>query len=132
MIMRKCGRRFLMVFLVLLSVGALACSPRMPGVGMLDEGGTGPVSTPEGVEFTYFDQKATRVNLVGDFNNWSTTADPLYDREGTGRWTIRIPLELGRYEYKFLIDGKSWQPDLSNPLEVDDGFGGRNSVIVVE
>jgi ABC-type transport system substrate-binding protein len=132
MIMRKCGRRFLTAFLILLTTVALSCGPRMPGIGMYDEGGTGPVVTPEGVEFTYIDPDASRVNLVGDFNNWSATADPLYDREGTGRWTIRIPLKPGRYQYKFLVDGKKWQPDLSNPHEVDDGFGGLNSVIEVE
>jgi 1,4-alpha-glucan branching enzyme len=92
---------------------------------------SGPEMTAEGVSFTLFAPKSSRVNLVGDFNNWSTTADPLFDREGTGVWTLTIPLAPGRYEYKFYVDGEKWIPDPGNPERTDDGFGGWNSVITV-
>lgn len=88
--------------------------------------------TPEGVRFNLYAPKIDRVVVAGDFNNWSTAADPLYDRENDGVWSVIIPLEPGRYEYKFHVNGEKWIPDPGNPERVDDGFGGFNSVLVVE
>jgi hypothetical protein len=93
---------------------------------------SGPEVTADGVLFSLYAPDNERVYLVGDFNNWSTTADPMYDRERDGVWTILIPLEPGRFEYKFYIDGEKWIPDPGNPERIDDGFGGLNSVIIVE
>jgi len=93
---------------------------------------SGPEVTADGVQFSLYAPDIERVHLVGDFNNWSTAADPLYAREGDGVWTILLPLEPGRYEYKFYIDSERWIPDPGNPERVDDGFGGLNSVITVE
>ena len=92
----------------------------------------GPKITPQGVQFAFYSTKVDKVNIAGSFNNWSMTADPLYDREGTGMWTIVLPLPPGAYEYKFVIDGEEWIPDPANPTTTDDGFGGYNSVIKVE
>jgi 1,4-alpha-glucan branching enzyme len=93
---------------------------------------TGPQITAEGVRFSLYSTKVKKVNIAGTFNNWSTTADPLYDREGSGMWTIVLPLPPGKYEYKFIIDNDEWIPDPANPVTTDDGFGGSNSVISVE
>lgn len=118
------------MLLVVLSLPALAgCGRPMPG--MNPDLGSGPEVTESGVLFTYFDTKASRVNIVGDFNNWSMTADPMYDREGDGWWSLRLPLDPGRYEYKFLVDGDKWIPDPANADTSDDGFGGLNSIVVV-
>lgn len=106
------------------------CAGQMPG--MDPSLGSGPEVTEEGVKFTYFDTKATRVNIAGDFNNWSMTADPMYEREGDGWWALRLPLKPGRYQYKFLVDGSDWIPDPANPETTNDGFGGLNSVVVVQ
>jgi 1,4-alpha-glucan branching enzyme len=121
-----------MAMLILAPLVAAGCGARMPGMDLLEGEGSGPDITPDGVRFTFIDPNARKVNIVGDFNNWSTTADPLYDKEGDGRWTIHLPLKHGRYEYKFLVDNEKWQPDPMNPNDVDDGFGGLNSVLVVE
>jgi len=96
------------------------------------EPGTGPQITPQGVRFSLYSTKVKTVNIAGTFNNWSMTADPLYDREGSGMWTIVLPLPPGKYEYKFIIDGEEWIPDPANPTTTDDGFGGYNSVISVK
>ncbi len=108
-----------------------SCGPRMPEVG---EGmpTAGPQATSQGVMFAFHAPKAHKVMIVGDFNNWSTTADPMYDREEKGTWTITLPLKPGRYEYKFLVDGEKWVPDVANPKRVKDGFGAFNSVIEVK
>lgn len=96
------------------------------------EPSAGPQITPEGVRFSLYSTKVKKVNIAGSFNNWSMTVDPLYDREGSGMWTIVLPLPPGKYEYKFIIDGEEWLPDPANPTTTDDGFGGYNSVISVE
>lgn len=124
-------RRLMIIVPVLLSLAIAGCGGPAGFQPSGVEGG-GPQVTSEGVLFTFIDHKIKRINIVGDFNNWSTTADPLFDRAGDGTWTIRIPLQPGRYEYKYLIDGKKWKPDPWNPDVVDDGFGDLNSVIVVE
>jgi len=114
------------------AVLATGCGSGVPAWDRDIDERSGPHVTAEGVEFSLFAPDKSRVNLVGDFNNWSTTADPLYDRDADGVWTIVIPLQPGRYEYKFYIDREKWIPDPGTGERVDDGFGGWNSVITVE
>jgi 1,4-alpha-glucan branching enzyme len=118
------------VLLAILACGA-SCGPRVPGAGAVGYA-TGPRLVEGGVEFVCFAPKAHRVAIVGDFNNWSTSADPMYDRDEEGAWSITLPLQPGRYEYKFLVDGDKWIPDVGNPKKVKDGFGAYNSVVEVK
>jgi len=91
----------------------------------------GPRFVGDGVEFSVYVPRAHKVYIAGDFNNWSKLADPLYDEDHDGVWKIVLPLKPGRYEYKFIIDDDKWIADPGNPHQVDDGFGGRNSVVTV-
>ncbi|MBN2070973.1 MAG: glycogen-binding domain-containing protein [Candidatus Krumholzibacteriota bacterium] len=112
------------------SIVLSGCAPGAGFRGMVDPG-AGPEITEEGVRFSFYSTKVDRVCIAGTFNNWSSSADPLYDREGTGLWTIVLPLKRGKYEYKFVIDGDKWISDPGNNATVDDGFGGNNSVIII-
>jgi hypothetical protein len=50
--------------------------------------------------------------------------------KGNGVWEITVKLRKGiSYRYNFLIDGTRWEPDPGAPLQVDDGFGGKSSVL---
>ncbi|MFV9503818.1 MAG: isoamylase early set domain-containing protein [Oscillochloridaceae bacterium umkhey_bin13] len=50
---------------------------------------------------------AERINLVGDFNGWSTSATPM--RLGEQYWEARLDLPAGgRYYYAYLIDRHEW------------------------
>jgi len=127
-------RRYRTVVILVLAAAAIfsfGC-----GAGKGPSGGAepsaGPQITPQGVRFSIYSTKIKKVNIAGSFNNWSMTADPLYDRDGSGMWSIVLPLPPGKYEYKFIIDGDEWIPDPANPTTTDDGFGGYNSVISVE
>ncbi len=71
---------------------------------------------------------ATRVNLAGDFNGWSTTATPM-SRSDDGVWRVSVLLAAGERLYKFVVDGNSWLADDRNGRKVDDGNGGSNSVL---
>ena len=90
---------------------------------------TGPEIVEGGVIFHFYDQGATRVNVVGDFNNWSPKTDAMADENGDGEWTLFYNLAPGVYQYKFVVDGRQWITDPRNPEKVSDGFDGENSVL---
>jgi 1,4-alpha-glucan branching enzyme len=48
---------------------------------------------------------AKEVFLAGSFNDWKTGALAM-KRENNGRWSVDLALPPGRYEYKFVVDGK--------------------------
>ena len=77
-----------------------------------------------------FSGKAESVCLSGDFNDWSPDSCCLKNQ--SDRWEIEIFLAPGRYRYGFLLDGKDWIPDPGALLNEEDGFGKKNSVLVVE
>ncbi len=113
-----CIRKALLVlFLALLGV----CSPPC---------GLNAGAAPPPTRFSFVDPGAKSVFLAGEFNGWNTTATPLR-AESAGRWAVELPLAPGRYQYKFVVDGR-WATDPATGREqADDGFGGKNSVIVV-
>lgn len=86
--------------------------------------------TEGGVRFELRAPRARRVAVVGDFNNWNTDKDVLDGPDAHGVWKKTIHLPEGRYEYLFLVDGKTWLPDPA-ALSSEDGLGGANSVIYV-
>jgi anti-sigma factor RsiW len=77
------------------------------------------------VRFVLRAETASRVEVAGDFNGW--VPEPLV-RRPDGFFELVVPLAPGRYEYSFCVDGR-WGPDPAARRYVDDGFGGRNSVI---
>ena len=91
--------------------------------------GTGPAVTAGGVVFRFTGAAGT-VHLAGEFNSWSTTADPM-TKAADGSFTITKALAPGRYPYKFVLDGTNWKEDPNAAESVDDGYGGKNSVVVV-
>jgi len=90
----------------------------------------GPVRVPGGVLFKLEAPAANRVAVAGDFNSWQEPIE-LNDDDQDGIWIGVARLDPGAYQYKFMVDDR-WQPDPSNPVEVDDAHGGRNSVVVVK
>ncbi len=73
---------------------------------------------------------ARQVSVVGDWNGWTPAGNRLVDRNGDGIWegTVRLH-RLREYRYQFLIDGERWVADPRAPLSIDDGFGGKSSVL---
>ena len=110
-----------------------------------------PHKVDGGILFQFEAPSAKLVTLAGDFpdNLWggtggsSGTYDPKIDKmfdDGThgdlsaddGIWSLVKNIKSGRYTYKFVIDRNSWFTD-PNALETnDDGYGGKNSVIIVK
>ncbi|SJZ76532.1 hypothetical protein [Treponema porcinum] len=81
------------------------------------------------VTFFYGNPRATEVLLAGDFNNWQNGAEAMTktDKGFTITKTFKATDEL---RYKFISDG-NWTTDLKAPDFVDDGFGGKNSHVVI-
>jgi hypothetical protein len=73
---------------------------------------------------------ARDVAVAGSFNGWQPEAMRLARGAG-GVWSVTVPLAIGEHRYQFVVDGQRWVPDPLAQALVDDGFGGRNSVIVV-
>lgn len=82
--------------------------------------------------FVYHDDQAESVALAGDFNGWNKFTNPL-ERNEAGLWLCQLTTPVaGRYEYKFVVDGQRWIEDPSNGQRVSDGYGGLNSVLLIQ
>lgn len=68
------------------------------------------------------------VAVAGDFTNWDVLA---MQKVRDDCWKITVRLKPGKYQYAFVIDSQEWVPDPASPRKVSDGFGGFNSVLVV-
>lgn len=87
----------------------------------------GPTATSANVRFVFVAPGATRVSVVGDFNQWNPTAMPLR-RLSDGTWIADVPLTPGRYAYAFMVDGKIKVDPVAPRAESDFG---ENSVLMV-
>ena len=101
-----------------------------------------PVTQADGTRILFEAPSAKVVQLAGNWpeNNWlagqaqtgSFLVGEMRDPDGDGIWERVEPLPPGRYQYKFVIDRVNWKFDPNNPQRVDDGFGGFNSLLIVE
>lgn len=125
-------------------VGALALAAGLAAVAYIgargieeSAGGTssGPVvaaqddaDDTEIVRFVFVDPSARQVAVVGSFNQWRKDATPLRATGVPGVWAVSVPLEAGRHEYAFVVDGEKWSPDPFAP-GITDEFGTESSVV---
>lgn len=71
------------------------------------------------------------LNLVGEFNDWDETADPLTYRKRDKAYRITVELEPGReYQFRYLINGRHWCNDWEADRYTPNEFGADNCVIV--
>jgi 1,4-alpha-glucan branching enzyme len=73
---------------------------------------------------------ASRVNLAGNFNNWSQTSHPMKKLK-SGEHTITLELEPGKdYQFRYVIDEVRWENDVAADKYVScQEFDADNSVI---
>lgn len=84
------------------------------------------------VTFTLNMPDASNVEVIGSFNQWTPNGFRMRWDERRGLWVLSVPLERGRYEYAFLVDGKTILPDPKAVMQQDDGFGNKNSILIIE
>ncbi len=70
------------------------------------------------------------VYVVGTFNHWDKTANPLTKQPDGKTWTGSIAVEPGIYQYLFVVDGKQWLPDPAAPRVLDPNAN-ANSILTV-
>jgi 1,4-alpha-glucan branching enzyme len=102
--------------------GAAVAAPATPVAA-------GNTATADGAVFVWKGGGNT-VNVAGEFNSWSTSADPM-QKQADGSFTLAKKLAAGRYMYKFVVDGSNWKEDPNAKETADDGYGGKNAVMVV-
>ena len=84
------------------------------------------------VDFTYKPKGVIKeAYLVGSMNDWNLKSHRMLESE-KGIYSISLLLKPDEYHYKFLEDGMNWITDENAKSFVDDGFGGKNSVIIVD
>lgn len=69
---------------------------------------------------------ARNVVLTGSFNGWDESY-PLMEKV-KGGWAMKIDLDPGYYEYKFIVDG-NWLHDPGNPEAIENIHGTLNSIL---
>ena len=72
---------------------------------------------------------ATKVQLLGDFNNWDETVEPMTALKSND-FTATLELEAGKeYQFRYLINGAEWKNEPQADAFVTNSFGGENSVV---
>lgn len=72
---------------------------------------------------------AKQVILSGNFNGWNEQSLKM-EKLDQG-WGLKVDLEAGRYEYKFIVDGE-WMHDPENQQLITNVHGTFNSILFVE
>jgi len=101
----------------------------MAGKRLVGENRAKGKDAPKKVQFEFSAPGAREVFVAGEFNNWDARANPL-KKDKNGLWKITLPLTPGKYEYRFLTDGK-WGNDPSCSGCVPNKFGSQNCVRIV-
>jgi len=73
---------------------------------------------------------AETVFLTGDFNQWDEMKHPM-KKGKQGVWQKIVMIQPGRYEYRFLVDGK-WRNDPTNDQIIANCFGSINNILEVK
>jgi 1,4-alpha-glucan branching enzyme len=80
------------------------------------------------VHFAVWAPNAKYVSVVGDFNDWSTTADPLAPVDATGIWEGIVEGATRGQRYKFHLDGR----EKADPLSFEQELPPKTASVVFE
>ncbi|MFH1242440.1 MAG: glycogen-binding domain-containing protein [Pseudomonadota bacterium] len=108
--------------------GAVAMLLVMLGIRLIEE-----AKGPGLMQFTFelYAPRAKRVEVVGTFSDWMPGEIVLSGPNAIGYWRRDVMLPPGRYEYLYTVDGEKRVLDHRAGLHRPDGFGQRNSVLVI-
>ncbi|MBE3095842.1 MAG: AAA family ATPase [Planctomycetes bacterium] len=92
----------------------------------------GAIPTEDGVRFVCHAPGATRVQVAGDFNQWSTggAESEMVATDEADVWIREFRIPSGRYAYRLIIDGR-WTSDPANPYVESNPYGELNSVVEI-
>ena len=72
---------------------------------------------------------AKKVILTGSFNGWNETDLEMIKRGDL--WVLQLQLQIGTYEYKFIVDGE-WIHDPANPNKKRNQYLTFNSILDIK
>jgi 1,4-alpha-glucan branching enzyme len=73
---------------------------------------------------------ADRISVVGEFNDWDSTATPMIHLRPDAEWLATVELEGGRrYRFRYLLDGKEWLNDWYADDYEHNPYGACDSVV---
>lgn len=76
-------------------------------------------------------QGAKTINIAGDFNSWSSTADAL-KATSDGGFSIKLALEVNKeYQFRYLIDGCKWENDWEADKYIPAPYSNADNSVVV-
>jgi len=74
---------------------------------------------------------AETANLVGDFNDWDKTANPMKMKKD-GTFYTAVTLDTGNeYQFRYLLDSERWENDWEADDYQPNELGEENSVVKV-
>jgi hypothetical protein len=119
-------------WLVAGAVPAFAIALIAAGFLFTGRSGMRNVVAEQAVEFFFLAPQAASVAVVGDFNGWDPRQTRMVRSDQAGGWVVRLKIPPGVHQYSFVIDGSTWIPDPGAKTTLADGFGGRNSVLIID
>lgn len=88
-------------------------------------------NTRQLITLTFDDPSAETVSVVGSFNNWAPD-NAVMRKNKEGKWELSLHLLPGRYSYRFLVNSKTQVVDPDSGILEPDGYGGQQSVLLVQ
>jgi len=79
------------------------------------------------INFTFYDENADSVCLLGDFNGWNGKKHARR-RDNQNIWRISLLLLPGTYGYRFKVDER-WENDPQNDNVSINCFGTKNNML---
>ena len=81
------------------------------------------------IKFSFEGEPKQEVYVAGSFNNWNPAELKMREVRKGIYWKV-IELFVGRYEYKFVVNG-IWCIDPNTHYQISNEEGSLNSIIVV-
>jgi hypothetical protein len=82
-------------------------------------------------QFVFEHRDAHRIAIVGDFNKWNSSSNPMTRSPDGTTWSVIVPMLPGRHTYGFMVDDSLFTLDPRAPKVRDPDFGTAGSVIMV-
>ena len=77
--------------------------------------------------------EAKKVAIVGEFNQWDVNGGVEMKKQKNGIFKAVVELESGKeYQFRYLIDGETWENDWDADKYVASPYGGDNSVVIAQ
>lgn len=75
------------------------------------------------------DIEAKKASVVGEFNDWDASANPL--KKVKNVWKTTLELEQGQeFQFRYLVNGNEWHNDDAADRYTPNNIDGDNSVVV--